>query len=214
MKLATAALCALLTLVTGTVCAQAQTGSVITERPRDPGMTRDAYQDSTLAGGTGWNFPTRKTPPVMPPPAPTPDPCADPSTAGCDGTPATDPFDEMVGGCVVDTLAWDEFQADQCNNGGSTHTHAIGFSVGNVVGSDQATFREANTYRVVWTGSCTNSTTSYCSVSDLPNGSYTATATIYRISDNRMLGSLTITANKQVTQACIPGQPACYDDPV
>lgn len=203
-------------LVAGPATAFAQqnpTGDVLTERPRGSlGTTRDQYQDSTLNGGVNFNFPQR--PPVPPPPPPPPpDPCVtDPSSPGCGGGGTTNPPPSdppMAGGCYVDTRALDQWESPNCYGEGESETDAILFSVGDELVGDTMHFSKANTYRVEWTGSCAGNVNHYCNLQGVPNGLYTTTATIYRLSDNALVATFTMKARKNVVDMCDPSKTFC-----
>lgn len=149
--------------------------------------------------------------PPPPPPPPT-DPCiADPTSPECDGggggsggRPPADPA--MMAGCHVDTDAFDQFQAGGCSGTGVTSTDEVAFSVGDRVNAtnEYAEFTDPSAYAVQWSGACAMPKTTGASACVVTQSTptwaertLTASATIYRVSDNAVIGTFSIEAFKQ-----------------
>lgn len=200
-------------------------GPVIIPPPPPPPPDPCAIDPSASGCGGAPSFceanpadPTCVTSPPPPPP-PTEDPyCSlNPTDPVCGGTPKTfcelNPTDPscivdpaMMAGCHVDTDAFNTYENGNCSGIGITSTDEVAFSVGDRLNSSSefAEFSDASAYAVAWSGACSMPKTVGGSACVVTKGAPTwseqtlsASATIYRVRDNSVLGSFSITAYKQ-----------------
>jgi hypothetical protein len=114
----------------------------------------------------------------------------------------------LAAGCIVDTDVWDTAAFPSCPNLMlRTSTDALLFSVGQVLnnGDEQWVFEDMGRFEVTWTGACASPAKlneSQCALWNVPNGSYTATATVRDVVTNTVR-TFTMTAEKNVTR-CTP----------
>jgi hypothetical protein len=114
----------------------------------------------------------------------------------------------LAAGCIVDTDVWDTAAFPSCPNLTlRTSTDALLFSVGQVLnnGDEQWVFENMGRFEVTWSGSCVapaKLNESQCALWNVPNGTYTATATVRDVVTNTVR-TFTMTAIKNVSR-CTP----------
>jgi hypothetical protein len=162
----------------------------------------------------------RVDPPIVDPPVvEPPDYCSvnptDPVCGGggvCDVNPSDptcqppEPVRTITAGCVVDTSRFDLYRAGSCNEGGITNTDHVIFYVGDLdtSGRDHNAFTTPGVYRAEWSGGpcATTAADGHACQFTLPSPrpwaeqQVSRSVTVYRVADNSVVGSFTVTATK------------------